>query len=1186
MGAVGWSTNGTGSFDDITLLAATYTPSVEDIDSGMVMLTLTAFTGGDCENVSDTMSVTMLDNQPPTIECPQNVLQKTDSNSCVATVEIPVPDVADNCGIESLFNDYTGTENASGIYPLGTTLVYWTVTDISGNIFGCQMTVTVYDSKPPDITCPDDIIANTMEDSCWASVPVPQPLYWDNCGIQALWNSYNGTPDASDIYPFGTTTVTWYVRDIYSNSDSCTMNITVVDNIPPGIECPPDMIVNNGQDSCSAYVAVPQPLVNDNCGIYTAINDYNWTTDASDVYPVGTTLVTWYVPYSAQDSISCIMSITVIDAQPPEIVCPESILQNTDSTVCSTIVTVPIPVVSDNCGIASLVNDFNGTDDASGRYPVGTTVVKWWVTDIYGITGSCSMTVTVADSIKPQIICPDDIIAGTDPDSCWALVPVPPPDTWDNCGIDAYWNSYNGTPDASDSYPAGTTTVIWYVRDIYGNMDTCSMNITVVDDIPPDLTCPEDITVNVGIDSCSAWINVPPPIVIDNCGVLAAINNYNWTIDASDVYPLGTTVVNWYVPYNNSDTISCTMTITVVDNQLPTIICPEDIVQNIDPGSCAAAVVIPPPEAYDNCGVLTVINNITGTGNASGVYTAGTTIIKWLITDVNGNLDSCEMSITIIDNSPPSIICPDNITSYVGADSCWAFVNVPPPDYFDNCGIDFVWNSYNGTNDASDDYPVGLTNVTWYVRDIFDNVDSCSMNITVIDNVLPVIICPDDIVVNTGVDSCSAFVPVPLPLFSDNCGIDTVWNDYNGKIDATDVYSEGITIVTWTAIDFSGNRDSCSTSIQVVDRQKPRIFCQDIILPVDTGKCVTYANILTPPMSDNCGIDRYFNTYNNTPDASDYYRVGVTPITWIIIDIHGNIDSCRMNLIAGTCPIARDDSVSIFENTTVDISVLDNDFYCVSEEGDQTVTVIRDPQNGMYHLSGNDGIVTYVPDHAYDGADSLWYELCDMTDECDTATVYITIRNVNDPPVAVDDYDTTLVNYPIIIDILKNDYEPDGDSMTLKLLGMPKFGSIEVNEDNRVTYSPDYNFMGIDFFTYVLYDDAIPPLTDTALVTVMVHGGIDFDALFIIYNALTPNFDGVNDYWKIKGIELYPDNQIIIMDRWGEIIRTFDGYNNGNVKWDGTNENGRMMPNGVYYYIIKLNYNTEASYKGWIMLYR
>jgi gliding motility-associated-like protein len=88
----------------------------------------------------------------------------------------------------------------------------------------------------------------------------------------------------------------------------------------------------------------------------------------------------------------------------------------------------------------------------------------------------------------------------------------------------------------------------------------------------------------------------------------------------------------------------------------------------------------------------------------------------------------------------------------------------------------------------------------------------------------------------------------------------------------------------------------------------------------------------------------------------------------------------------------------------------------------------------------------------------------------------------------------------------------------------------------------------------------------------------------IIYSGLTPNNDGYNDKWVIENaVDYGPNIEVQIFNRWGERIFYSKGYGDDQA-WDGT-RNGKELPVGTYYYIIKLT-NGEGPYTGSITLIR
>ncbi|HNX43984.1 MAG TPA: HYR domain-containing protein [Bacteroidales bacterium] len=181
---------------------------------------------------------------------------------------------------------------------------------------------------------------------------------------------------------------------------------------------------------------------------------------------------------------------------------------------------------------------------------------------------------------------------------------------------------------------------------------------------------------------------------------------------------------------------------------------------------------------------------------------------------------------------------------------------------------------------------------------------------------------------------------------------------------------------------------------------------------------------------------------------------------------------------------------------------------------------------------------------------------------------------------AVADYDTTLVNTPTTVAVLTNDINPGGVPLTISFCSFPSHGIVIINSDNTITYSPYPDFEGDDSFCYEICADDQSGICSDTLVFIHVKQP-DINDLFI-FNGLSPNSDGINDKWKIRGIENYPENSVTIYNRWGDVIRKIGDYNNTTRSWDGRNENGELMPNGTYFYILEIE--NSGTRKGWILM--
>ncbi|MEL0653352.1 Ig-like domain-containing protein, partial [Algibacter sp. TI.3.09] len=110
---------------------------------------------------------------------------------------------------------------------------------------------------------------------------------------------------------------------------------------------------------------------------------------------------------------------------------------------------------------------------------------------------------------------------------------------------------------------------------------------------------------------------------------------------------------------------------------------------------------------------------------------------------------------------------------------------------------------------------------------------------------------------------------------------------------------------------------------------------------------------------------------------------------------------------------------------------------------------------------------------------------------CDTATVYIEVLPVSGPdneaPIANADTTTTPEGTPISIPVIANDFDPDGDAISVTETTTPDNGTVTLNPDGTITYTPNDGFIGEDTFTYTICDDANPALCDTATVTVTIQ---------------------------------------------------------------------------------------------------
>lgn len=188
---------------------------------------------------------------------------------------------------------------------------------------------------------------------------------------------------------------------------------------------------------------------------------------------------------------------------------------------------------------------------------------------------------------------------------------------------------------------------------------------------------------------------------------------------------------------------------------------------------------------------------------------------------------------------------------------------------------------------------------------------------------------------------------------------------------------------------------------------------------------------------------------------------------------------------ANTPPAAADDSVTTSEDTPVTLNVLTND--SDADGNALSVTSVTAPSNGSVTFNAN-GTVTYTPDANWSGTASFTYQISDGNGGTDTATVTVTVDPVNDAPTAAADSASTAEDTPVSHNVLTNDSDPDGDSLSLVAVADPAHGSVSFAANGTITYTPDANWSGTDTVQYTVSDGTD---TSTGILTVTVDPAND-----------------------------------------------------------------------------------------------
>lgn len=469
-------------------------------------------------------------------------------------------------------------------------------------------------------------------------------------------------------------------------------------------------------------------------------------------FPVGTTVVN---VSSETGGGSCSFTITVVEGTPPSIMCPAGVTATADGGGTHTFTAAEIGTPTTNPSTNVVVtyersDNIDPTYDQNGDivtpgtvysltdpFPTGSTGITWTVTDANGLSASCTQTVLVhepcaSDAEAPTITAPPAVSVSTGPNSttCGVVLDneLGEPTVHDDCSATV---SSSGIP-PGNLFPVGTTTVTYTATDGGGRTASATQQVTVIDNTPPVIfapanasyTCPEEVPAlnpsqAYGPDLIDDGIDAPGP-VFDNCGSPVVTASQTTSGVGSTASPR--IITRTYTAVDtHGNSASAVQVITVTDGTPPSITAPANVTAYTGPGatSCDTVVsnaVLGTATATDNCAGVTVTRSPSG-----NTFPVGTTTVTWTATDWAGNTASATQTVTVIDNTPPTITLNGQTPSMWPPNHKYQTFNVTNfvTSVFDNCGgvavsdvkIDHVTSDEtengNGDGNTTNDIVIG-----------------------------------------------------------------------------------------------------------------------------------------------------------------------------------------------------------------------------------------------------------------------------------------------------------------------------------------------------------------------------------------------------------------------------------------------------------------------------------------------
>lgn len=629
--------------------------------------------GGTCS-----FTITVTTDPAPTITCAADQTAQVTGSTLEASVTVNPPTATgNNVQVSGVRND---NRSLSDTYPIGTTTITWTATecnnppecdDPNARFASCTQRIIVTSPDAPTISCPADRTFDAGGD-CQKTLtefdigsPTAEPS-----GV-TVTSQRSDNLALTDPYPAGQTVITWTATNSVGSA-SCSQTITITasgDTTPPTLNVPADVSVTTS--TCSA-------LLDDELGVATASDTCsavsimrtgvptvpcpipgNPTRQCETfVFPVGTTVITYTATDAAGNTATGVQNITVTDTTPPvftSVPGPVTVSTGPGATSCGVVVddaTLGTATVADNCDTTVIRSGV----PPGNNFPVGTTIITYTAKADPSVT--VTQTVTVLDNTPPVVTAPSAVTLFTGPGATSCGVTVADLDATlgtgsasDNCpGVGAVIRS--GVP-AGNLFPVGTTTLTYSATDAHGNTASANQVVTVVDNTPPQISCPADIIADFDPAVNGAVVTYTAPVGTDNC---ASTTTQVAGLASGSTFPVGTTTNTFRVTDASGNTAECSFTVTVAITSIIGLdsvsITGSGLVDSYDssigyPASKGSLANVLSNGTITVGGSGKVFGNVrstragvslTGTAQVTGDATAGTTVSKGASAVVGGTI--------------------------------------------------------------------------------------------------------------------------------------------------------------------------------------------------------------------------------------------------------------------------------------------------------------------------------------------------------------------------------------------------------------------------------------------------------------------------------------------------------------------------------------------------------------------
>ena len=715
-----------------------------------------------------TFNVNRVDNTPPSLTCPT-----TQTLNLGALCNAALPDYrsqaikSDNCTPAANITLTQSPTPGTMVSGAGTTFVTLTAMDAAGLFISCEFMVEVNDTIAPIIACPLDLEL-VLDDHCQVLVPDyrDQVQVTDPCtsSIDILINQFPAP--GTLLNSLDQFLLTFTAMDANGNQTSCETIVSMIDTLPPTIDCPTAPINIFLDDQCLAEIPNLQSFItaDDNCSIMNTLFFEQIPAAGSLVYDTTSVpVITYYIDGSGNETM-CAVTINVEPFGVMTPICPQNQIiwldVNCESALAdySLLADILQPCLSDNNYTWTQVPESGTLLQGEGDEAIELILQS----ELYG-TSSCSFTVQAVVSIEQQIICPsnDTINSGL---NCEGILPnytaVSIPQN--TCASLSDW-TFVQTPSAGA--PITSESSVQIEVTYLDQSVSCSFTVTLNDQSSPVIECPNTAIV-APQSTCEIWMPNLSEILIanDNCDTPNALQ---WSqIPLAGTLLTNETMAILHVTDMSDNSSVCEVMIAMPALATPTLACPESINLPVQTdcsyivGDALALASIEP-----NCSAEVTWNQTPGIGSS---YNGEFSSIAVTASIAGGPTLTCEIAISL-DEIDIVLDCPDEVMqTYIP--TCENVIG----DFASNVGIQYNCQNpsdYSWIQEPSLGAPVNLEEetMTFTITSLDGSSASCTTPIVYVEIEEFTMECPSQINV-TAASNCMFTTPEITAVLYDACG--------------------------------------------------------------------------------------------------------------------------------------------------------------------------------------------------------------------------------------------------------------------------------------------------------------------------------------------------------------------------------------------------------------------------------